>query len=94
MAWVARRIVNIDILYLSLDITKAERTTLLKNNLHDHDNMKTDMMLLWRRKKGKEATLKTLVTTLVDDDLANDSSLELAEEIIKKFKGKCIGKYT
>jgi len=94
MAWVASRIINIDLLYLSLDITKAERITLLKNNPHDHDNMKTDMMLLWRRKKGKEATLKTLVITLVDDDLADDSSIELAEEIIKQFKDKCIGKLT
>jgi len=91
MGWIAKQIVNIDKLYLSLDITKPERTTLLRNNPHDHDNMKAEMMILWRNKKGNQATLKILVTTLVDDDLADDCSVELAEEIIKKFKSKCNG---
>ena len=91
MGWIARRIIDINKLYLSLDITSAERRTLLENNLRDHDNMKTDMMILWRSKKGNQATLRTLVVTLVDDDLADDSGVQLAEEIIKKFKSRCNG---
>ena len=51
--------------------------------------MKTETMLLWRKKKGKQATLKTLVTSLVEDDLADDSSVSLAEEIVEHFKKKC-----
>ena len=92
MAWIARKIVDIDHLYLLLDITQAERKGVQKNNPHDYSIQKTDLMLLWRKKKGKQATLKTLVTSLVDDDLADASSIALAEEIIEHFKSKCTGK--
>ncbi|XP_065886876.1 uncharacterized protein [Dysidea avara] len=89
VGWISGKIIDIGHIYLSLDITQAERTTLLRNNPNDHNNMKTEMMLLWRKKKGKQATLKTLVTSLVEDDLADDSSVSLAEEIVEHFKKKC-----
>ena len=80
MGWIARRITDIDKVFSPLEINQAEQATILKSNPY---NAKMDTMLLWKKKKGDQATLKTLVASLLNDNL----SVALANDIIKHFKG-------
>jgi len=90
LEWIAKRVTHANRLYLSLDLSQADWETLRRDNPDDHLSVKTNMMLLWRKNMGNYATLKTLVTVLVEDKL----DVNLAEEIIKYFKGKCKYYYT
>ena len=87
---IARQVEQWESLYAYLSITGPETTAIKKDHLGNYEQQKVEVLKLWKRKKGLQATFKVLADIFSKD--LNDQGMVTSINSLaaEAFKGKLI----